>query len=484
MSALRNAIRQLRATAGALTHTPAAPIETSRALQRLEKWQANFVAPDPEEDAALLERVRPIRPEQLSNREVRRSLPPAWRWLDRSRSDDVEWLTRLTTDAVERTSRPIDRSLVMTWLDVFPDGNGSDVLAKAAETAAERYNWPYRSAGREFQLWDRQEGALRVGQELMAGPEPDAVLRRASLHAGVYSGNLVQSALTSICEEVADSKRVLAASNCENLLDLLNQMGDAAVSAATRPLLVRALLKPWKDGPPDSDLRIRIQRFALKQYGDPRFDTSKWTQFFQALQARGYRQDAEALKTVVLQWLNRAAFEIFFKLIGQSTSEPTQWAAREEFWRHYLEMNHIKRAYFMLGSDAERQARPHWQKLQEAGGYGLIDSDANPDHSAFLMEIGDIVIAEWTHNGSCCFWQPEAVHRPVFGVRRYDGSLMRATDKMKSAASRQANSLGTDQLWIALPHNPPRVRGTRGWHSKFARQIRDWTGIRWAEAEW
>lgn len=244
----------------------------------------------------------------------------------------------------------------MTWLDVFPKGDGAAVLASAARTAAERYEWPYRAAGREFNLWDHDEAAQRVGKELLTGTDADTVLRRASLHAGVYSGNLVQSALASICDEVADSNRSNAATNCENLLGLLTRMGDAAVSSATRPLLVRALLKPWANTAPDNELRVRIQRFALNQYGDPRFDTSKWSGFSQALQARGYSQDVEGLKTVLLQWLNRAAFEIFFKLIGKSTSAPEQWAAREEFWRHYLEHNHIKRAYFMLGTDAYKQA--------------------------------------------------------------------------------------------------------------------------------
>jgi hypothetical protein len=484
MTALRDAIRQLRAVASALPRLHDKPLYTAQASRRSEKLGASTMVSDPEVDAELLRRVRPTDPESLSNRDVRRSLPPGWRLLDSAERSDAEWLTRLTIDAVKRQSRQIDRALVMTWLDVFPYEQGTEILARAAGTAAERHDWPYRAAGREFQLWDRREGALRLGKELLDAVDPDAVLRRASLHTGVYSGNLVQSALESVSNVVADSKQVAAAGNCEKLLELLERMGDAAVSSRTRPLLVRALLRPWIEAAPDNELRVRIQRFVLKQYGDPRFDGSRWAQFFEDLKARGYKEDAETLKTIVLHWLNRAAFEIFFKLIGQSTSDPIQWAAREEFWRHYLETNNIKRAYFMLGTDAERRARPHWQKLQEAGGYGLIDTGADPDHSAFLMEIGDTVIAEWTHSGSCCFWKPDAVHRPIFGLRRYDGGLMRNTDRMSGAAARQAAQLGEGPLWIAQAHTPQRLRGTRGWHAKFARQIRDWTSIRWAEAEW
>lgn len=463
------------------------PSGTANALQKLEAWVAGQHEASDEADAALLARVRPLPPQSLPDRDVRKSVPPAWRQTDRNITSEREWVLGLTKEAVKRDTKRIDRALVLTWLESFPEGAGSSDLAAAARVAANRRDWPYRKAGEEFALWDRASAADMVGKEILRSGDPDEVLRRAALNPGVYSGNLVQAALECLANMVAKGSGGTASRDCNALLDLLEKHGDACITSETRPLFMRALLKPWIKDPPDSDLRVRTQKFALKHYGDPRFDASNWSRLSRELLARGHGDDAEAIRNVVLRWLNRASFEIFFKLIGQSTSDPIQWAAREEFWRHYLEKDKISRAFFILGSEAERRARPHSEKLDEAGGYGRLKEGVDPSHSAFLMEIGDVIIAEWTHNASCCFWRPNAVHRPDFSNirgKRFDGRLMRNTDEMKVAASKQAKVLGGQPLWAALAHTPQRLKGSRGWHAKFARHIRAWTGIAWSEAEW
>jgi hypothetical protein len=487
MTALRDAIIGMRARAKAMPKPKAVPTATESALKKLEAWIAGQHETSDEADAALLARVRPIPLHSLPDRDVRKSVPPAWRQSDRDIASEREWVLGLTNEAVKRNTKRIDRALVLTWLESFPEGMAASDLAAAAKVAANRRDWPYRIAGNEFDLWNRASAAEKVGMELLRSGDPDDVLRRAALNPGVYSGNLVQAALECTANSVASGASGTAARDCNALLDLLDMLGEAGITSETRPLFMRALLKPWVQAAPDSDLRVRIQKFALKEYGDPRFDASRWARLSSELAARGYVEDAEAVRLVVLRWLNRASFEIFFKLIGQSTSDPTQWAAREEFWRHYLEKDQISRAFFILGSEAERQARPHWQKLEEAGGYGRLRDDVDRSHSAFLMEIGDVIIAEWTHNASCCFWRPNAVHRPDFSNirgKRFDGRRMRNTDEMKVAAAKQAQSTGEQPLWAALAHTPQRVKGSRGWHAKFARHIRSWTGIAWSEAEW
>lgn len=487
MTKLRDAIRGMSARAKAMPKPKAAPTATADALQKLEAWVAAQREMSDEEDAALLARVRLIPPHSLPDRDVRNSVPPAWRKTDRNMESEREWVLGLTSEAVKRDTKRIDRALVLTWLECFPEGLGASDLAAAAKFAASRRDWPYNKAGDEFNLWDRASAAKTIGKELLRADDPDGVLRRAALNPGVYSGNLVQAALEYTANIVATGASGTASRDCNALLDLLDKLGDGGITSETRPLFMRALLKPWIKAAPDSDLRVRIQKFALKQYGDPRFDASNWARLSRDLSARGYGDDAEGVRNVVLRWLNRASFEIFFKLIGQSTSDPIQWAAREEFWRHYLEKDQISRAFFILGSEAENRARPYWEKLDEAGGYGRLKEGVDPSHSAFLMEIGDVIIAEWTHNASCCFWRPDAIHRPDFSNirgKRFDGRLMRNTDKMKAAAAKQATATGGQPLWAALAHTPQRLKGSRGWHAKFARHLRGWTGIAWSEAEW
>jgi hypothetical protein len=185
----------------------------------------------------------------------------------------------------------------------------------------------------------------------------------------------------------------------------------------------------------------------------------------------GRHEDAETLRLILKRWLDIWSFETFFKIMGQTTDNPVQWRARERFWRRYLKGGHVKDVWFILGHEAERQMRPYRDELKQAGGYGRVDEGATPSHSALLMQIGDIMIAEWTHNGSCCFWQRNAVRRPVPYGRRYDGNYMRNSERMRRAADLQARELGSGPLWEALSHH-------EGWEMRFDEAIRCLTGIR------
>ncbi|MFQ3596327.1 MAG: hypothetical protein SNJ63_09465, partial [Sphingomonadaceae bacterium] len=88
-----------------------------------------------------------------------------------------------------------------------------------------------------------------------------------------------------------------------------------------------------------------------------------------------------------------------------------------------------------------------------------------------LMAIGNVVIGEWTHNGSCCFWQMNAVRRPELYKARYDGKYLRNSEAMRSAADRQARELQSSPLWEAHAHHS-------GWEHKFTQVIHRLTGIR------
>lgn len=484
MTCLRDAITYVRTKARALTQPPMEPRETQRAVRLLEEHEASSRQHADEDDVVLLSRLQSLAPAAISPRDLGRVMTPAWRRLDRREEAARTWVVAVTDQALALERRPTDRAIVRTWLDVFPEGPAADHLAQAAETAAERHDWAFRPAGRAFDLWNAQGAPTRIGDALLSTLEPDEVLRRAALTPGLYGGRLVQSAIERAAESVARTGRETAARDVAALLDLIENLGEAGLSSALLPVLVWGMLEPWTRCAPDPDLRTRAQRFVLRHVGDPRTDGRAWRNLEVALDERGVDTNVDALRAVVRRWLVHANFEIFFKIIGASTSNKEQWDAREEFWRHYLENDHVDDARFVLGSAAERQAKVHAEVLGDAGGYGRFEYEHDASASALLMAIGDIIVAEWTHNGSACFWEQDAIHRPSMTAPRYNGRYMRASDIMKVAAIKQARSLGVEPLWTAKSHTPPRTRFERGWHRKFARHIRELTGIRWAEAEW
>lgn len=447
------------------------PIALPRAVRRIKDPLEMARTVRPEEEDAFLARVTGCPPWQLPPRDVRRAIAPAWRSLGRHGPVPLEWVQELTRTALAFKRRAADRAIIHAWLEVFPACHGRETLATAAREAAERHDWPHRTAGRKFALWYPAEGPRIFGQALLESENPGAVLEEAAIGPGRRTSGFVQAAVATACDDVAGRSGKRAESDCAALLDLLDRFGPDGILSDTQARVVRALLRPWRSGPPEHALKVRIQRRLVATVGDPRTHPVRWHGIEAALRALGHIEDADTLRLILKRWLVAASFEVFFRILGRTTEDPVQWRAREKFWRPYLEKGHVSEAWFILGFEAERQARAYREELAEAGGFGRFDAGANPSHSALLMTIGDLVIGEWTHNGSCCFWQKNAAHRPELYRARYDGTYLRNSEAMRGAAEWQARELGSEPLWEAHPH-----RGA--WQRRFAETIRRLTGIR------
>ncbi|MFQ3665279.1 MAG: EH signature domain-containing protein [Sphingomonadaceae bacterium] len=468
---LRDAIAAVVIKVQGWPQLAADPIALPRAARALERKFGQSVTVNLEEEERFLARVVRHPPADLRPRELRRALAPAWRLLNRKGAVPPEWVQDLTTTALGMQRGAADRALVSTWLDVFPTCDGAELLARAAAKAAERHDWPYRAAGRRFALWSPVEGPRKLGRALLEADDLSTVLQEAAIGPGRLPSAFVQASVASICDEVAETKGQQAENECEALLDLLERFGPNGILSDTQPRVVRALLRPWRTVPPSKELKVRIQKRLVATVGDPRTSPTRWLGIEAALRALGHAGDADTLRLVLKRWLVTASFEIFFRVMGRTTEDPVQWRAREKFWRAYLEKGHVGEAWFILGSEAERQAKAYREELAEAGGFGRFDAGANPGHSALLMAIGNVVIGEWTHNGSCCFWQMNAVRRPELYKARYDGKYLRNSEAMRSAADRQARELQSSPLWEAHAHHS-------GWEHKFTQVIHRLTGIR------
>lgn len=475
MSALRQAISNVATQAGVWPRPDPEPVSSRRAAAKLEQRHAIMMA-DPQADAVFLEGLLLHLPSDLTPRDLRRSLPPAWRLLDRTDPDTRAWVLAATDAALALEWRPTDRALLTAWLDVFPTGPGSEKLASAAAEAAGRHDWPYAEAGRTYRLWDHDEGPSKLGRALLDSDAPNTVLRGAAL-SGLPDAQIVKAAVKRVADEIALAKADVAARDSEALLDLVHALESQQARTLTarglpQPAIVHAILRPWLHRDPPPALQTRIQRYLLDTVGDPRTQQrARWQQMTAAMAAQGYGMAPELL-LLVNRWLIRASFELFFKLVMASTDNPQQWRRREQFWRPYLESKQVTDAWFILGNDAERQAGAFREEMQ-GNRYGRINGGGTSGQSALLMQIGDLKIAEWSDNGSCCFWKPGADRSPVFGEASYSGHHLRAGQSMKQLARAQAVKLKTSPLWAGLGHQGQ-------WEGKFQEHIRNpdaWTWI-------
>ncbi len=467
---LKTAIADIALSRGGWRSLPGVPPHITRSLAILEKRTPDGGGGrgDPEGDRAFLQRAAARAVADLSVSEARRALLPAWRDLvpedgaaERAAPNVTsEWVRALTERLVMMGWRPADRRLALTWLDVFPCVPPGDFLSQAARIAAERHAWPLRDAGKRLQLWDAESGPRALGKALLAG-DPAQVLSDAALSARPDAG-IVRAAVDRIADDVASAGPANAARDVTALLDLLAALPGNS-EAPFSPGVVHGLMAPWLDRAPPAELKRRLQTLLLARIGDPRFQGgARWASLAQAMAARGH-PNASRVEGLMRQWLIGEAFELFFKLLADTTGNAQQWQRRERYWRRYLDAGRISNAWFILGNDAAHWARGQGDRLKR-GQYGRLNAGADADQSALLMRISDLTIAEWSNDGSCCFWKPDASEMPQFGAQWLDGKNLRASRVMEALAARDRARTG-QYLWQAIGH-----RGA-GWETRFDNAI-------------
>ncbi|MGD9665427.1 MAG: EH signature domain-containing protein [Novosphingobium sp.] len=391
-------------------------------------------------------------PQSLSRRDLRRLVGGLW---SDPRCEPVA--SRTVAAALESDATSLDRTLLTAYLRHFPREHPAfEQLRAAAQTAANRHDWPWRERGKKWKLWNPRTGPGTLAKALTTHEDGAAILRQAGLDGDLAQAGFAEAALEQVCVKAGEAKEGKARELGERLISLVDQLG----LAAPRARLVWGLLAPWLDHPPVDDYQERLTAFLVARFGHPRLKPDSW----RAMQEEMAHEDAGRLSELLSQWLTQRAVRQFFRIVSATTDNPEQWNAREEFWTAYLEDKAIDGAWFAFGKQAELLARG----AVEQGEFGQITgSGADPSHSALIMAIGDIRIAEWSHNGSARFWIAQDRQAPELFKREYYAITLRAMN----------GGRGFEQQFAALPH-------LSGWQSRFAHHIFKHSGrrhTRWGE---
>jgi hypothetical protein len=184
----------------------------------------------------------------------------------------------------------------------------------------------------------------------------------------------------------------------------------------------------------------KIREFLLQYYKDPRINRGNW---------QGVSEDA---KQVMLKWMVGLVLEQFFTILDKSAVD-RMWRYRKEFWNKYYKKNVLSSAWLIVGRDAMQLAPLiiEDQALASLEGYGI-----QHNQSVLLMEIGDLVIAEWSHNGKCRIWSKNNPSAPPFYTMNYNRSGLTLDSEFEQTHYSSESGL---------------------WQSKISEYIYDHTGI-------
>lgn len=206
--------------------------------------------------------------------------------------------------------------------------------------------------------------------------------------------------------------------------------------------LINTLLLPYDKGGGFQTDKGSIKKFLLRHFKDPRTRSAHW-----ASAQPGARE-------VMKRWLVEDSLAFFLELLS-ATADP-MWKYRKEFWEKYLEMGVIAEAWPVLGPKAKLKASRAKTQVR----HGCLINAAR-QQSVLLLKIGDLIIAEWSHNGACRIWTRETEasrsNAPLLGRYEYDGK-----DDLRTDCEERIFHASSEKY---------------GWQTKLAEVIRNHTGI-------
>lgn len=394
-------------------------------------------------------------PSRLATRDLRRLVFEIW---EDARCDPLA--APVLEQAVARDAKSLDRAVLSAYLRYFPTEHPSfDALAGASALTARRRDWPWRRRGEEWQLWDKKAGPARIAEALLTRPDATDVLRDAGLDGDLAQGEFVAEAVEAACVRTGGTRGGQAETLGTRLIDLIAKLSIGGIDA----MLVWALLAPWQQGKPSRPHERLITSLLSHRIGDPRLAQGKWLAIEDELRIAGLNL-AISPAAILRRWLTEATVRAFFTIVRGTTDRKDQWDEREAFWLGYLDIEVISEAWFAFGRRAEQQAGR--LAKEEDVQFGRVSGGADPSHSALLMTIGDMRVAEWSHDGACRLWpdyrnmtanaRTGAMRAPELYEAEYDGNRLRT---------------------MTGPKGFERLSHHSGWQGKFARAIHHRTGI-------
>jgi hypothetical protein len=294
----------------------------------------------------------------------------------------------------EQRSRIATKALIFHFLLRFePDAANFEMIGLHLAREVGRWRWEWGQRHDRFSLFDAKRGPRTVGQQALESHGPRSVLDDAGLHTSLSASGF---ALACFREAAAEVQERLQRSPSTELVRRLVEFVAGPDGRMSNPraarYLANALLTPWLSTDPSDELRDHIRGALLNFLNDPRVRPAEWN---------GVDQHA---KRVMFRWLARASLEQFLAVVDQ-TAPGQQWEFRRAFWGGYIDRNYVHDSWVVFAPMGAARARQLARERDDAGmlTFGALRGAA-ADQAVLLLRVGDLIIADWSHNGSLRIW--------------------------------------------------------------------------------
>ena len=288
------------------------------------------------------------------------------------------------------------------------------------------------------------EGTGNDPQRFLAGLGFTGLLSRAGIVAAAFAVacRAARQRLLDGADAMPELRRLTDWAAPDGKTFLFGASGEAKIAFAG------VMLGPWGVRTPSDEVRDFVTANMVGLFRDPRIYPGNWA---------GIPPDVVA---VMLRWLTKASLEQFLAVVDAivAPEKKHQWDARRRFWSAFYDAGYMNEAWVVFGADGYSHALRMAQRGEPIGcGKFGKGEGAQRTHAVLLMEITGIVVADWSHDGSCHLWESGNQSAP----RRYQPVYTR--DELNSLSDFSTTHRGAWQTrvydWfrgittVRLPHN-------------------------------
>jgi hypothetical protein len=394
---------------------------TAKAARHLARRLTRTALVDRTDYEALLARLRRVQEtgdwHGLEVKDLRHA--PRVLWDAPPLAADPAFLESFLAAVGGQRGRLAKRALAREYLRRFaPDLPGLEPIGRLLRQCRQDLPRPWSEAGCAGRLFSTGDGARGLGLALLDGREPVEAILEAHGLDGELTGSGIKATAFAFALQMLEQR--LRKAHDPALIERV--MGWAQTPEGQlrytklRPRLAEALLRPWIEADPfDAALRRSIEVFLLRHLKDPRLHRDGWL---------GVDPDAQA---VMLRWLARASLETFLRVFDRHAVSH-QWEKRRRFWLAYANGGHVANAHVVFAPALAAEAREMARRTRDATLAHFAELDGGgfqPNHAVLLLEIGRLVIADWSHNGALRIWQRGDRSAPRLDRRRYGADELR-----------------------------------------------------------
>jgi EH_Signature domain len=370
-------------------------------------------------------------------------------------ANDAAFLDQYLNVASLMNSRITVKRLIHTYcLHFDQDHRGirqiGEFLQRAISANACQSGWDWQSRHAQYKIFEPNLVSDRIARSIANSPSPRAELENLGLKGQLLVSGLSAAvflqALHTLRQKLESDPRI---DDVDRIISWARADNGELYYFAHRGALANALLHPWSGGIPNEPIRQKIQSFLLDNLSDPRIDGGAWVGV-----------DPVA-RDIMIRWLAQATLTQFLEVVDR-VAEKQQWHYRRAFWTAYIERRVVSNAWVAFGNTGAQVARRLADDSADSlmRRFGIL-SGASADQAVLLLHIGDLIIADWSHNGRLRIWRQQNRSAPEFNLSSYTAPELRA---------------GSD---FDTVHLPPE-----GWQSTAEAYIRRHTGIRLDRADY